>query len=74
MEGLNVITETEIVTNRDAWLRSQSDTQTLIQERQSEISELQKKLIALDGAIQAANIFLKIMNDTKPTNPTPSTE
>lgn len=63
---LNVITESEIVTQREEWLQSQTLVRNRIQEIENEKELLKQKLYALDGAIQASNLFIQKMN-TPPT-------
>lgn len=64
---LNVVTVEEIQAHRDAWLQKiQAHQQTLQQLReeavklQQQADAIQHEIRALDGATQAADVFLKI--------------
>jgi len=62
MEILNVITAEEVQAQRASWVATLNQHKTEIQEMTAKIDHAQKNSLALEGAIQAADIFLKIMN------------
>lgn len=59
MEIIKVITKAEIVATKQNWLQSLND-------KKAQIEHLQKEILALDGACQAADVFINIIENSQP--------
>jgi len=70
MNAMSVISESEIVAKRDEWLLSQTETSKRIKEHTDALAHLNNQLMAVNGAIQACNIFLGLMNPTEESTQT----